>query len=151
MLVVLAILLIVLAGMATLFVSASNSQVDQTNRVEAQRDARLALDSLRREIRCASRSHRGVDVVDHDHAPGYCQKPARDAGDVHLVHARGSRRTRSGDTRKHLLWHRHEKADSLASNAIFTCNRATSSGRDADGVVDSGTSSSGRTRTTSRR
>ena len=45
MLVVLVILLIVLAGMTTLFTSASNSQVDQTNRVEAQRNARLALDS----------------------------------------------------------------------------------------------------------
>ena len=40
--------------MTTLFVSASNAQVDQTNRFEAQQEARLALDSLRREIHCAN-------------------------------------------------------------------------------------------------
>ena len=54
MLVVLVILLIVVTGMATLFVSASKSQVDQTNRVQGQEAARLGLDKLRREIRCAS-------------------------------------------------------------------------------------------------
>jgi len=53
MLVVLLILGIVLGGMTTLFVSAGTSQVDQTNRVRAQQEARLALDSLRREIHCA--------------------------------------------------------------------------------------------------
>jgi prepilin-type N-terminal cleavage/methylation domain-containing protein len=53
MLVVLLILAIVLGGMTTLFVSAGTSQVDQTNRVLAQQEARLALDSLRREIHCA--------------------------------------------------------------------------------------------------
>ncbi len=54
MLVTLVVLGIILAGMTTLFVSASTSQIDQTNRHEAQQSARLALDSLRREIRCAS-------------------------------------------------------------------------------------------------
>ncbi len=54
MLVVVAILAIVLVGMTSLFVSASNSQVDQQNRFEAQQNARLALDSLRREIHCAT-------------------------------------------------------------------------------------------------
>jgi prepilin-type N-terminal cleavage/methylation domain-containing protein len=54
MLVVLVILLVILAGTTTLFISASNSQIDQTNRVRSQQEARLALDSLRREIHCAS-------------------------------------------------------------------------------------------------
>ncbi len=54
MLMVLAILGIVLGGMTTLFVSASTSQIDQSNRVQAQQNARLALDALRREIHCAS-------------------------------------------------------------------------------------------------
>jgi len=53
-LVVVAILLVVITGMTTLFVSASSSQVDQSNRVEAQQDARVALDALRREIHCAT-------------------------------------------------------------------------------------------------
>jgi len=54
MMVVLVILGIILAGMTTLFMSANKSQIDQTNRHEAQQNARLALDSLRREVRCAN-------------------------------------------------------------------------------------------------
>jgi prepilin-type N-terminal cleavage/methylation domain-containing protein len=53
LLVVMVILLVVLGAITTLFVSATNSQVDQTNRVEAQQEARLALEALRREIHCA--------------------------------------------------------------------------------------------------
>ena len=37
-----------------LFVSASHAQVDMNNRFQAQQNARLALDGLRREIHCAS-------------------------------------------------------------------------------------------------
>jgi prepilin-type N-terminal cleavage/methylation domain-containing protein len=54
MLMVLAILGVVLAAMTQLFASASQSQVDQTNRVRSQLDGRVALDQLRREIHCAS-------------------------------------------------------------------------------------------------
>jgi prepilin-type N-terminal cleavage/methylation domain-containing protein len=53
MMVVLAILGIVIAALVQLFVSASNAQVDMSKRVEAQQNARLALDTLRREIHCA--------------------------------------------------------------------------------------------------
>jgi prepilin-type N-terminal cleavage/methylation domain-containing protein len=54
MIVVLAILGIVLAALVQLFVSGSNAQADMTNRFQAQQNARLALDGLRREIHCAS-------------------------------------------------------------------------------------------------
>jgi len=54
MLVVLAILGTVLGGLTVLFTGAINSQSDQSNRAEAQQDARLGLDRMRREIRCAS-------------------------------------------------------------------------------------------------
>ena len=54
MLVVLAILGTILAGLTVLFTSALKSQTEQTNRTQAQQDARLGLDKLRREIRCAS-------------------------------------------------------------------------------------------------
>ena len=54
MLVVLAILGVVLAGLTALFTSGLKTQIDQTNRTRAQQDARLGLDKLRREIRCAS-------------------------------------------------------------------------------------------------
>ncbi len=54
LLVVMAIVGVVLAGTTQLFMSAMKSQNDQTNRTQAQQDARLGLDKLRREIRCAS-------------------------------------------------------------------------------------------------
>jgi type II secretory pathway pseudopilin PulG len=54
LLVVLVILVIILAGLGTMFVSSIHSETDQTNRVQAQQAARIALDKLRREIVCAS-------------------------------------------------------------------------------------------------
>ena len=54
MIVVLAILLIVVTALTQLFVSGSNAEADMSKRVQAQQDARLALDKLRREIHCAS-------------------------------------------------------------------------------------------------
>lgn len=54
LLVVLAIVGVILAGITQLLTSALKSQNDQTNRTQAQTDTRLGLDKLRREIRCAS-------------------------------------------------------------------------------------------------
>jgi type II secretory pathway pseudopilin PulG len=54
LLTVLAILTIVLAGLTTLFVSASKAEIDMRKRFEAQQEARLAVDALRREVHCAS-------------------------------------------------------------------------------------------------
>jgi len=54
LLVVLAIVGVILAGITQLLTSALRSQTDQTNRTQAQQDARLGLDKLRREIRCAN-------------------------------------------------------------------------------------------------
>jgi prepilin-type N-terminal cleavage/methylation domain-containing protein len=51
--VVMSILAIVLTALTTLFVSASRAQLDLSNRFQAQQNARLALDKLRREIHCA--------------------------------------------------------------------------------------------------
>jgi prepilin-type N-terminal cleavage/methylation domain-containing protein len=54
MLVVLAIIGIVTTALVQLFVSASRTQVDMSNRFQAQQEGRIALDGLRREIHCAS-------------------------------------------------------------------------------------------------
>jgi prepilin-type N-terminal cleavage/methylation domain-containing protein len=54
MLVVLAIIGVVTTALVQLFVSASRTQVDMSNRFESQQEGRLALDTLRREIHCAS-------------------------------------------------------------------------------------------------
>jgi prepilin-type N-terminal cleavage/methylation domain-containing protein len=54
MLVVLVIMGIVMGSLTTLFVTASNSELDMNNRFRAQQNARLALDKFRREVHCAS-------------------------------------------------------------------------------------------------
>ena len=72
MLIVLAIIGIVMVGLTQLFTSAVKSQTDQTRRVNAQQDARVALDQLRRELHCASdlayNSASSVTVT----LPSYC-------------------------------------------------------------------------------
>jgi type II secretory pathway pseudopilin PulG len=54
MLTVLVILTIILSGLTALFVSATKSEVDLRRRFEAQQEARIAMDALRREVHCAS-------------------------------------------------------------------------------------------------
>ena len=54
LLTVLIILTIVLSGLTALFVSATTAEVDMRERFEAQQEARIGLDSLRREVHCAS-------------------------------------------------------------------------------------------------
>jgi prepilin-type N-terminal cleavage/methylation domain-containing protein len=54
LLTVIVILGVVMEGLTTLFVTASNAQVDMNNRFQAQQTARVALDKVRREVHCAS-------------------------------------------------------------------------------------------------
>jgi prepilin-type N-terminal cleavage/methylation domain-containing protein len=54
MLVVLVILSTVLSALIAVFVSALRTEVDQNRRFEAQQDARIAVDKLRREIHCGA-------------------------------------------------------------------------------------------------
>lgn len=54
LLTVMAILSTVLGGVTTLFVKASNAEARMNKRFQAQQEARLALDQLRRETHCAS-------------------------------------------------------------------------------------------------
>jgi prepilin-type N-terminal cleavage/methylation domain-containing protein len=54
MLVVMVVMGVVTTALTTLFVSASNSELDMNNRFQAQINARLALDKVRREVHCAS-------------------------------------------------------------------------------------------------
>jgi type II secretory pathway pseudopilin PulG len=54
LLTVLLILTIVLGGLTALFISATKSEVDLRQRFEAQQEARIAMDALRREVHCAS-------------------------------------------------------------------------------------------------
>src|SRR4051812_13081193 len=54
MLIVLSIMTTVMAGLTTLVVQGSNAELDMNNRFQAQLNARLALDKVRREIHCGS-------------------------------------------------------------------------------------------------
>jgi type II secretory pathway pseudopilin PulG len=56
LLVVMMILATVMGSVTTLFVQASNAELDLNNRFQAQQSARLALDKLRRETHCASQA-----------------------------------------------------------------------------------------------
>jgi prepilin-type N-terminal cleavage/methylation domain-containing protein len=53
MLVVMAVMLVILAGVTGAYVSAQTAQIDQTRRLDAQENARLALDRMRKDIHCA--------------------------------------------------------------------------------------------------
>ena len=53
-LVVMVILSIVVGSLTTVFVSASKGELDMNRRFQAQEQARLSLDKLRREIHCAT-------------------------------------------------------------------------------------------------
>jgi prepilin-type N-terminal cleavage/methylation domain-containing protein len=54
MLAALSILLTIVGILTTLMVSATKSEVDLTERVKAQQEARLALEGMRRDVHCAS-------------------------------------------------------------------------------------------------
>lgn len=51
---VMVILGVVTGSLTTMLVQGSNAQIDMNNRFQAQQEARLALDRLRREVHCAS-------------------------------------------------------------------------------------------------
>ncbi len=69
---VMVILLTVLTALTTLFVSGAKAQVEQNRRFEAQQEARLAADRMRREVHCASgvtvASAASIEVT----LPGHC-------------------------------------------------------------------------------
>jgi prepilin-type N-terminal cleavage/methylation domain-containing protein len=54
MLVVMAILGVVIAGLTTVFVSGSRAELDMNRRFQAQQQARLALDRIRADLHCAT-------------------------------------------------------------------------------------------------
>lgn len=54
MLTVMVVLAVVMGAISTLLVQGSKAELDMNNRFQAQSNARLALDRLRREVHCAS-------------------------------------------------------------------------------------------------
>jgi prepilin-type N-terminal cleavage/methylation domain-containing protein len=72
LLVVMVVLLIVLAPLTTSFASGMVAQVDQTNRFEAQENARQSLDRMRKDIHCAHGVNDPSAILDaSDNVIGY--------------------------------------------------------------------------------
>jgi prepilin-type N-terminal cleavage/methylation domain-containing protein len=139
MIVVLAILGVVLAGLTQLFTGALFAQKDQTSRAQAQQDARLALDQLRRELHCGSAlaySATSITVA----LPSYCPSSPTttlSGGGVTLpvatINVAGTGRFNSGTN-----------TISLGSSGTVTCTGKTSTSftgcsGGATGVYPSGT------------
>ena len=140
MIVVLAILVVVLTALTQLFVSASTAEVDMSNRVQAQQDARLALDKLRREIHCAKEvtlSNGSVSAQDSPRRRSSSAPTARRTPLAPRRLSRGARRTRPVARRRlqrslhalalrrqHVLGNRRRKwADYLTTGG--RCSRST--------------------------
>ena len=66
LLAVMSIFLIILTALTTLFASGAKAELDVNRRFEAQQNARLALDKLRRELHCSS----GITALDGTPLPG---------------------------------------------------------------------------------
>jgi prepilin-type N-terminal cleavage/methylation domain-containing protein len=74
MLTVMVIMGIVMGSLTTVFVQASNSETDMSNRFQAQLTAKLALDQMRREVHCASvATPTGVSSSVTITLPAYCK------------------------------------------------------------------------------
>jgi prepilin-type N-terminal cleavage/methylation domain-containing protein len=125
LLVTLVILVIVIGGLATLFVSSIHSETDQTNRVQAQQDARVALDQLRREIHCASAVTSVSSTALTVTLPSYCSSAPSGGGSVSWCVSGAAapytlkRYVASSCSGANVrTW-----ANSLSSNAVFSYNR----------------------------
>ena len=62
---VMAIFLMIVGGLTTLFTSGARAEIDLNRRFEAQQNARLAMDKLRRELHCSS----GITATDGSPLP----------------------------------------------------------------------------------
>jgi Tfp pilus assembly protein PilW len=62
---VMTIFLVILTGLTTLFASGAKAELDLNRRFEAQQNARLGLDKLRRELHCSS----GIKATDDTPLP----------------------------------------------------------------------------------
>jgi type II secretory pathway pseudopilin PulG len=111
-----AILAVVLGALMTVFVRAMNSEVEMNRRFQAQQEARVAVDRMRREIHCAS----AITPVGNSGSitvtlPGQCPTAVAQAlttvvYDMQLVSAGRYRLRRAGV----------RVADYVTSGAVFT-------------------------------
>jgi Tfp pilus assembly protein PilV len=136
------ILVVVIGGLATLFVSAIHSQTDQSDRVESQQNARVALDQLRREIHCGSSvASNKVNVLDPSwpakaitiNLASYCLTNSAGAASITWC---------TSATAPYTLWRYPHSTDLSAGTYAAAC---TGTGRRwASDIVDTGAVTSGK-------
>lgn len=127
LLVVMAILFVVLTGLVTAFVSGANAELDLNNRFQAQQQARLALDRIRREAHCASTVTIAADSVTFTLPT---QAPLCPTGSGSVVWCTAPvaalrfelYRTTTGACTSGVRW-----ADYLTTGAVFSAPQATGS------------------------
>jgi type II secretory pathway pseudopilin PulG len=123
---VMAIFMTVLTGLSMLFMSGARAELDANQRFEAQQNARLALDKLRRELHCSS----GITNVDGSALtadpvaaikvtlPAHC--PSADGVDIAVVYemvSAGSGRWKLRRTKDGVPVH---VADHFTNDDVFT-------------------------------
>ena len=98
-----AILAVVLTGLTVLFVQATNAEMQMNERFQAQQNARVAVDKMRREIHCASAvtptgSSSSITVTLPSQCPTSGGSQANIVYDTQLVSANRYRLRRAGVT-----------------------------------------------------
>ena len=128
LLVVLMILTTVLTALTALFLAGANSELESNRRFQAQQDARLAADRLRREVHCAGGATVGTPSSVTVHLLGHCPTAVGDAPTnvVYDVVADGDHyELRRAGVRI---------ADHLVSNEVFTYTAPSAASRGLLGV-----------------
>jgi prepilin-type N-terminal cleavage/methylation domain-containing protein len=91
LLVTMAILLIVVGALASVLVSATNTEMDANRRFQAQGQARAALDEMRREVHCAS-------AITQDNSTATAMSPGTSYSAFTVTLAPGCAGNQSGST-----------------------------------------------------
>lgn len=125
-----AVMSIVLGGLTVLFVQATNAEMQMNERFQAQQNARLAVDRMRREIHCASGvtptgTSSSITVTLPSQCPTSGGSQANVVYDLQQVSTNRYRLRRAGVT----------LADWITANAVFTYT-APQTGRRATLHVD---------------
>lgn len=120
LLTVMVILSVVMGAISTMLVEGSNAEIDMNNRFQAQTNARLALDTLRREVHCSSLVTTSVSTTVTLTLPSQCPTAHGQTSVTWCTKASGS---------TYQLWRYNgaacsgtgvRKAEYLTSSGIFT-------------------------------
>ena len=126
---VLVILVTIVTALTTLFVSGSTAQLDETRRVQAQQEARLALDRLRRDGHCARAltltSAASITMT----LPASCPSAGISTGEISVIYDTALVSTNRYRLQRKVGTRTVPVADYLTSNALFSYSPPSASSR----------------------